>query len=42
MDRGFALNKEKFKRAYGCYPGTPEYDQLFSQLPLLGESTPAV
>ena len=42
IERGFMLNKEKFKRTYGCYPGTPEYDQLFSQLPLLRKSTPTV
>jgi len=27
--RGAQANRERFKRAYGCLPGTPEYQELF-------------
>lgn len=27
--RGAAANRERFKREYGCLPGTPEYQELF-------------
>jgi GT2 family glycosyltransferase len=27
--RGAAANREKFRREYGCLPGTPEYQDLF-------------
>jgi GT2 family glycosyltransferase len=30
INRAFDINKETFKKKYGCYPGTPEYDQLFA------------
>lgn len=28
--RGAERNRERFHRQYGCLPGTPEYDKLFS------------
>lgn len=28
--RGADANKERFSRKYGCVPGTPEYDKLFT------------
>ena len=27
--RGAAANRERFRREYGCLPGTPEYQELF-------------
>jgi GT2 family glycosyltransferase len=29
IERGAQLNREKFKKEFGCYPGSREYDALF-------------
>ena len=29
IERGAQLNREKFKKEFGCYPRTKEYDDLF-------------
>ena len=29
IERGAQLNREKFKKEFGCYPSTKEYDDLF-------------
>ena len=29
--RGAQRNRERFKAKYGCLPGTPEYEKLFSE-----------
>lgn len=31
IERGAAKNKMRFKLAYGCVPGTPEYEALFDE-----------
>jgi GT2 family glycosyltransferase len=30
IEQGAERNRERFKEKYGCYPGTPEYQQLFT------------
>jgi len=30
IKRGAGFNKDRFKKKYGCYPATPEYERLFS------------
>jgi len=30
IERGAAMNRARFRKAYGCEPGTPEYEALFS------------
>lgn len=33
IKRGAQSNREMFRAKYGCYPGTPEYEALFSEGP---------
>lgn len=30
IERGAAKNRERFRETYGCLPGTPEYEKLFT------------